>query len=86
MNSLKPRGLTSLADFFPDIELLDACRQEFHRRLKVYHSWKKQNKARVTDPQGASQRAPQDIVRAGTYAELKKGPNGPFSQCRAHVM
>ncbi|KAJ7363631.1 Unconventional myosin-VI [Desmophyllum pertusum] len=40
-----------------DIELLDACRQEFQRRLKVYHQWKKHNKARGTDPQGAPQRA-----------------------------
>lgn len=47
-----------------DIELLDACRVEFHRRLKVYHQWKKQNKARVADPQGAPQRAPQDIMQA----------------------
>ncbi|XP_074625951.1 unconventional myosin-VI-like [Acropora palmata] len=46
-----------------DIELLEACRQEFHRRLKVYHQWKKQNKARVVDPQGASQRAPQEIMQ-----------------------
>ena len=28
----------------PDMELLDACRAEFHRRLKVYHSWKSKNK------------------------------------------
>ena len=49
-----------------DIELLEACRQEFHRRLKVYHQWKKQNKARVVDPQGASQRAPQEIMQTGT--------------------
>lgn len=51
-----------------DIELLEACRQEFHRRLKVYHQWKKQNKGRVTDPQGAPQRAPQDIVQAAENA------------------
>jgi len=47
-----------------DIELLEACKEEFHRRLKVYHQWKKQNKARVADPQGAPQRAPQDIMQA----------------------
>lgn len=67
-SSHKSRDLTSLAGFFsPDIELLEACRQEFHRRLKVYHQWKKQNKGRVTDPQGAPQRAPQDIVQAGKF-------------------
>merc|ERR1711934_593375 len=27
-----------------DIELLEACREEFHRRLKVYHAWKAKNK------------------------------------------
>ena len=86
MNSLKSRDLNSLSDFSPDIELLDACRQEFHHRLKVYHQWKKQNKARVADPQGAPQRAPQDIVRTGTYVELKKEPRGPFSQSRADII
>ena len=50
-----------------DIELLEACREEFHRRLKVYHQWKKQNKAQRPDPQGAPQRAPQDIMQAGQF-------------------
>merc|ERR1711872_1173567 len=27
-----------------DIELLEACREEFHRRLEVYHAWKAKNK------------------------------------------
>lgn len=27
-----------------DLELLEACREEFHRRLKVYHAWKSKNK------------------------------------------
>jgi len=26
-----------------DINLLEACKEEFHRRLKVYHSWKTKN-------------------------------------------
>lgn len=26
-----------------DLELLEACREEFHRRLKVYHAWKMRN-------------------------------------------
>ncbi|XP_059157656.1 unconventional myosin-VI-like [Physella acuta] len=30
-----------------DLELLDACREEFHRRLKVYHAWKTKNKKRT---------------------------------------
>lgn len=31
-----------------DIELLEACRHEFHRRLKVYHAWKAKNRKRTT--------------------------------------
>ncbi|XP_055335103.1 unconventional myosin-VI-like [Paramacrobiotus metropolitanus] len=27
-----------------DLELLEACREEFHRRLKVYHAWKAKNR------------------------------------------
>jgi len=26
-----------------DVDLLEACREEFHRRLKVYHAWKLKN-------------------------------------------
>lgn len=51
-----------------DIELLEACRQEFQRRLKVYHQWKKTNKARGTGQEGAAQRAPQDIMAAAENA------------------
>ena len=25
-------------------DLLEACREEFHRRLKVYHAWKAKNR------------------------------------------
>uniref|UniRef100_A0A8C8HZ88 Unconventional myosin-VI n=1 Tax=Oncorhynchus tshawytscha TaxID=74940 RepID=A0A8C8HZ88_ONCTS len=42
-----------------DIELLAACREEFHRRLKVYHAWKSKNKKRDT---AAEQRAPKSIT------------------------
>lgn len=31
-----------------DIDLLEACREEFHRRLKVYHAWKARNKKKNT--------------------------------------
>uniref|UniRef100_A0A671SRI9 Unconventional myosin-VI n=1 Tax=Sinocyclocheilus anshuiensis TaxID=1608454 RepID=A0A671SRI9_9TELE len=42
-----------------DIELLSACREEFHRRLKVYHAWKSKNKKRNTQDE---QRAPKAIT------------------------
>ncbi|KAM9315750.1 unconventional myosin-VI isoform 2-T2 [Gastrophryne carolinensis] len=42
-----------------DIELLAACREEFHRRLKVYHAWKSKNKKRNAE---ADQRAPKSVT------------------------
>uniref|UniRef100_A0A8C7F4M5 Unconventional myosin-VI n=1 Tax=Oncorhynchus kisutch TaxID=8019 RepID=A0A8C7F4M5_ONCKI len=45
-----------------DIELLAACREEFHRRLKVYHAWKSKNKKRDT---ATEQRAPKSITDYG---------------------
>lgn len=46
-----------------DIELLAACREEFHRRLKVYHAWKSKNKKRNDD--GSDQRAPKSVIDYG---------------------
>uniref|UniRef100_A0A8C6TVN2 Unconventional myosin-VI n=1 Tax=Neogobius melanostomus TaxID=47308 RepID=A0A8C6TVN2_9GOBI len=46
-----------------DIELLAACREEFHRRLKVYHAWKAKNKKRTDDD--GYQRAPKSITDYG---------------------
>ncbi|XP_065256932.1 unconventional myosin-VI isoform X6 [Emys orbicularis] len=42
-----------------DLELLAACREEFHRRLKVYHAWKSKNKKRNTETE---QRAPKSVT------------------------
>ena len=43
-----------------DMDLLDACRLEFHRRLKVYHGWKSKNKKRTDKTD--EQRAPDNIM------------------------
>ncbi|XP_076028705.1 myosin heavy chain 95F jaguar isoform X2 [Oratosquilla oratoria] len=45
-----------------DLELLEACREEFHRRLKVYHAWKAKNKKRTTMDE--NQRAPKSVLDA----------------------
>ncbi|GAA6098449.1 myosin VIa isoform X1 [Tachysurus ichikawai] len=45
-----------------DIELLAACREEFHRRLKVYHAWKSKNKKRIGE---AQQRTPKSLTDHG---------------------
>ncbi|XP_056437668.1 unconventional myosin-VI-like isoform X1 [Gadus chalcogrammus] len=52
-----------------DIELLAACREEFHRRLKVYHAWKSKNKKRNTD--GPDLRAPKSITDYGRITPAK---------------
>ncbi|XP_057208528.1 myosin VIa isoform X1 [Triplophysa rosa] len=48
-----------------DIELLAACREEFHRRLKVYHAWKSKNKKRNAQD---DQRAPKAVTE---YVDIK---------------
>ncbi|XP_025829691.1 myosin heavy chain 95F isoform X2 [Agrilus planipennis] len=45
-----------------DIELLEACRHEFHRRLKVYHAWKAKNKKRTVMDE--NERAPRSVMDA----------------------
>ena len=61
-----------------DIDLLEACREEFHRRLRVYHAWKARNKKKnASQPAAASgeasppaaqpqQRAPESVLSTGT--------------------
>ena len=44
-----------------DIELLEGCREEFHRRLKVYHAWKAKNKKKNSTFNEAM-RAPNSII------------------------
>lgn len=46
-----------------DIDLLAACREEFHRRLKVYHAWKSKNKKQNDD--GSDLRAPKCVTDYG---------------------
>ena len=50
-----------------DVDLLESCRNEFHRRLKVYHAWKMRNKKQNGEPE---QRAPQSVVDAGKSRDV----------------
>lgn len=62
-----------------DIELLESCREEFHRRLKVYHAWKAKNKKKNTTFNEAI-RAPSSILEEAnkpSMASLKK----PVTNC-----
>ncbi|KAG7207380.1 hypothetical protein KM043_009038 [Ampulex compressa] len=56
-----------------DIELLEACRHEFHRRLKVYHAWKARNRRRTTMDE--NERAPKSIMDAAA-----RTPRTPMRQ------
>ena len=48
-----------------DIDLLAACREEFHRRLKVYHAWKSKNRKRTDEDD--NQRAPKCVTDYGPW-------------------
>ena len=57
-----------------DIELLESCREEFHRRLKVYHAWKAKNRKKNTTF-NESARAPTSILEEAnksTHVTMKK--------------
>lgn len=41
-----------------DVDLLEACRLEFHRRLKVYHAWKNIEKRKA---EAAAAAAPKEL-------------------------
>lgn len=63
-----------------DLELLEACREEFHRRLKVYHAWKSKNKKQgdgslpggeaIGQVSPGEQRAPQSILTGFDELEM----------------
>ena len=52
-----------------DIELLEGCREEFHRRLKVYHAWKAKNKKK-NSTFGEALRAPTSIIDEATRSSV----------------
>uniref|UniRef100_A0A8C8BNW7 Unconventional myosin-VI n=1 Tax=Otus sunia TaxID=257818 RepID=A0A8C8BNW7_9STRI len=64
-----------------DIELLAACREEFHRRLKVYHAWKSKNKKRNAETE---QRAPKSVTDYDFAPFLSNSPQqNPATQLPA---
>lgn len=53
-----------------DIPLLEACRAEFHRRLKVYHAWKaKNNKKSVMDE---NERVPRSLLEEASKPRSRR--------------
>jgi len=57
-----------------DIELLEACREEFHRRLKVYHAWKARNRKKDT-PFDDGIRAPSSVTEQANKMTSANGPS-----------
>merc|ERR1712203_12823 len=51
-----------------DIDLLEACREEFHRRLKVYHAWKSKN--RKSSNVDTNMRAPSILMEESQKIKL----------------
>merc|ERR1719186_111499 len=56
-----------------DIELLEACREEFHRRLKVYHAWKAKNKKK-NSTFDENMRAPTSILNEANKSSSMANP------------
>lgn len=48
-----------------DLELLEACKREFHRRLKVYHAWRAMNNSRQLQGSEQLTRAPSSVMENG---------------------
>lgn len=72
-----------------DLDLLEACREEFHRRLKVYHAWKSKNKkqAAATSTNGGTNRGgpgngiPSSNTGAGALEETsERAPQSIIAQ------
>ena len=73
--------------------MLEACREEFHRRLKVYHAWKAKNrktKNGSNGPPGSSgvnetenMRAPSSVMAAAANTgAIAKGEQSEVSNLR----
>lgn len=56
--------------FFVDIELLNACRTEFHRRLRVYNQWRERSQNNGVGANG--QRAPDFVFTNGSLPFIFK--------------
>jgi len=63
-----------------DVDLLEACREEFHRRLKAYHAWKTKNRKGKNSTVNNEnldeideERAPKDILNNVSPSSLSEG-------------
>ncbi|XP_055716099.1 myosin heavy chain 95F isoform X1 [Phlebotomus papatasi] len=66
-----------------DIELLEACRHEFHRRLKVYHAWKAKNRNKRST-MDENERAPKSVMEAAAKASSRIQPRQEINTVSVH--
>ena len=59
-----------------DVELLEACREEFHRRLKVYHAWKARHRSGKPSTE-MDERAPKSIYQHQQTYQPTSSPSPP---------
>eukprot|EP00795_Rhopilema_esculentum_P017130 gene17128-8654_t len=72
LRAMKYDELRHIINTSTDIQVLAACRAEFHRRLKVYHDWRKKNAQNRTS-NVSQQRAPVEVIRNAEEAALLPG-------------
>lgn len=65
-----------------NIVLSQACRHEFHRRLKVYHAWKAKNKKRTTMED--NERAPKSVMEAAAKTPPRIQPKQEITTLSGH--
>ncbi|CAJ0593296.1 unnamed protein product [Cylicocyclus nassatus] len=76
-DSMKPKGSYDLSNWryaelrdtintSTDMDLLLACKEEFHRRLRIYNAWKSRNQA---DRESTTQRAPNAVYANAQISE-----------------
>ncbi|XP_071818776.1 unconventional myosin-VI-like isoform X2 [Apostichopus japonicus] len=63
LSKLKYAELRDMINTSTDVELLAACKEEFHRRLKTYHAWKTKNKKTNAQKQ-EQKRAPEPVIQS----------------------
>ena len=63
-------------NFTNQYSIVESCREEFHRRLKVYHAWKAKNrkmKGAVNNNSDENMRAPSSVLAAANTGAISKG-------------
>ena len=74
LSKMKYADLRDCINTSCDVDLLEACREEFHRRLKVYHAWKMKNMKKAAAEKAAAGCAPLEVSYAHPSELLRAHP------------